>query len=241
MEKIETIISFGAGVQTTALAILAVQGKVNADQIVFADTKGEKPETYWYMEAYTIPMLKQARIGFQWLENTSKYDGVSLYDYSVKHRFLPGMPSRQCSAHFKASVIHRAYPKALKMIGFNTDELRRAENPVHSEARFPLIEMGLSGSDCTRIIQDYGWPVPVKSSCFFCPYQRPYEWNWMKDKHPDLFKKSLDLEEAMYSKHPQKRLQYGLFGGKPLWKFAKGIQQEFLLQENSCWTGACGH
>ena len=46
MEKIETIMSFGAGVQTTTLAILVAQGKVKCDAVVFADTKGEKPETY---------------------------------------------------------------------------------------------------------------------------------------------------------------------------------------------------
>ncbi len=137
------VLSFGAGVQTTALAILVAQGKVKVDTVVFADTKGEKPETYWYMEVYTIPLLKEAGIPFETLENQSKYDGKSLYDYSVKRQYLPGMPTRQCSAHFKASVIHRAYPKAVKMIGFNTDELRRAENPIHAEANFPLIEMRL--------------------------------------------------------------------------------------------------
>lgn len=235
------IVSFGAGVQTTALAILVAQGKITADAFVFADTKGEKPETYEYMQALTIPLLNQVGIPFKWLKNTSKYDGESLYDFSVKHQYLPGMPKRQCSAHFKASVIHRAFPKAIKMIGFNTDELSRAENPIHVKAEFPLIKLGLSGNDCTRIVQNYGWPIPVKSSCFFCPYQRPFEWNWIKGRHPDLFQKCLDLENAMYAKHPRKRNQYGLFGGKPLWKFADGIQQEFTLQENSCWTGACGH
>lgn len=237
------ILSFGAGVQTTALVIMAASGDLGfpIDVVVFADTKGEKPETYWYMENYTLPLLKKAGIRFAWLTNQSKYDGESLYDYSFRHRFLPGMPTRQCSDHFKARVIARAYPKAEKLIGFNTDELRRTENPVHSGARFPLVELGMSGNDCVSVIQSFGWPIPTKSSCFFCPFQRPFEWNWLKSRHPELFHKALDLEEAVYSKHPQKRHQYGLFGGKPLWKFAQGIQQEFELQENSCWSGACGH
>ena len=235
------ILSFGAGVQTTALAILAVQGKMPVDVVVFADTKGEKPETYWYMENYTIPLLQHEGIRFEWLENQSKYDGKSLYDFSIKHQFLPGMPSRQCSDHFKARVIHKKFPKAQKMIGFNTDEIKRSENPIHKGSIFPLLELGYSGSDCVQIIQDYGWMIPTKSSCFFCPFQRPYEWNWLKTRHYDLFHKALELEQAMYDKHPEKRQQYGLFGGKPLWKFAEGIQQGFDLQENSCWTGACGH
>ncbi len=235
------ILSFGAGVQTTALAILVAQGKVGVDVVVFADTKGEKPETYWYMNAYTIPLFESVGVAFEWLENQSKYDGKSLYDFSYKHQYLPGMPTRQCSSHFKASVIHRVYPKAVKLLGFNTDELKRSENPIHADAVFPLIELGLSGMDCVHIIQEFGWPIPVKSSCFFCPYQRPNEWNWLKATHPDLFQKAIELESAMYNKHPRKRLEYGLFGGKPLWKFAEGIQQPFMLQENSCWSGDCGH
>ncbi len=235
------VLSFGGGVQTTALAILVAQGKVKVDAVVFADTKAEKPETYWYMDNYTIPLMNSQGVSFEWLFNHSKYDGDSLYDYSIKHRFLPGMPSRQCSDHFKARVISRSFPKAIKLIGFNTDELQRSENPIHAKAEFPLIQMGLSGNDCVEIIREYGWPIPTKSSCFFCPFQRPYEWNWLKSKHSELFQKALDLEEAMYLKHPQKRNLYGLFGGKPLWKFAQGIQLEFDLQENTCWNGACGH
>ncbi len=235
------ILSFGAGLQTTALLILVYKREVEADMIVFADTKGEKPETYNYIQDYSIPLCQERGIPFIWLTNHDKYDGESLYDFSWRKHFSPGMPSRQCSLHFKARVIKRFDRKAQKLVGFSTEELRRAENPVHQGARFPLIELGLSGSDCSRIISTFGWPIPLKSSCFFCPFQRPNEWNWLKEKHPDLFQKALDLEKHIYENKPEKRNIYGLFGGKPLWKFAEGIQQEFDLQENSCWSGACGH
>jgi len=235
------ILSFGGGVQTTALAILIAEKELNVDAVVFADTKGEKPETYDYMNNITIPLLEKAGIPFHWLTNQSKYDGGSLYDYSWNHQFLPAMPTRQCSDHFKARVINRAFPKTQKLIGFSNDEIKRSENPVHKGAGFPLLDKNMSGMDCLRLISNYGYPTPTKSSCFFCPFQRPYEWNWMKQKHPELFQKALDLEARMYEKHPRKRHLYGLFGGKPLWKFAEGIQQSFDITENSCWSGHCGH
>jgi hypothetical protein len=233
----KTILSFGAGVQTTALTILAAQGKVKIDAVVFADTKGEKPETYWYMENYTVPLIESLKIPFITVRSKLKSRQPDLYGWLFRNKDIPGvMGKRECSWNFKRMPISREFPKAEILIGFSSDEGKRLKTDS-----YPLFEAGISGADCTRIISDFGWPVPVKSSCFFCPFQRPYEWNWLKRNHLDLFQKALDLEANFYTRKPYFRNEIGLMGGKPLWKFAKGIQQEFLLQENSCWTGACGH
>jgi hypothetical protein len=37
------------------------------------------------------------------------------------------------------------------------------------EYRFPLIELGWDRERCIDKIRREGWPVPHKSSCFFCP------------------------------------------------------------------------
>ena len=58
------VLSFGGGVQTTAMAILMAQGKITCDEVVFADTGAEKPETYWYMESYSEPLFKEIGIPF---------------------------------------------------------------------------------------------------------------------------------------------------------------------------------
>ena len=51
------ILSFGGGLQTTALAIMVAKGELEVDEVVFANTGAEKPETYWYMENYIKPIL----------------------------------------------------------------------------------------------------------------------------------------------------------------------------------------
>jgi len=61
----DRILSFGGGVQTTALTILICQGKVKADMAIFADTGCERPETYWYIDTWMKPMLSAANIPLQ--------------------------------------------------------------------------------------------------------------------------------------------------------------------------------
>ena len=70
---------------------------------------------------------------------------------------------------------------------------------------YPLIDRKLKRADCIRVIQDAGLPVPVKSGCFFCPFNSQERWKWLYEEHPDLFGRAVALEEN--SKHfPQQRL-----------------------------------
>lgn len=139
----------------------------------------------------------------------------------------------------------KRFPKDVHMlIGFSIDEAHRAERKrtLWTSESYPLIEMGLTATDCVRIIQEHGLVVPLKSSCYFCPFQPFIEWNWLKNNHPELFKKALLLEENYYLRKPEKRNEFGLLRGTPLWKVKNGLQPEMLIPgEQSCWSGHCGH
>ncbi len=236
------ILRFGGGVQTTALAILVAQGKVKVDAVVFADTGAEKPETYWYIEAYIKPLFKEAGIPFTIVPGTQQ--GRNLPQQCEKYRAIPSVVKgfRWCTAKHKVVPMDKVTPKgAVRLIGFSIDEIERSKS-IKGEAAYPLAEMNLTGADCRQIITSYGWPVPVKSSCFFCPFQRWPEWNWLKSRHPELMDKALAMEARFYDRRPDLRETRGLFGGAPLWKYAQGIQMEMpILKEYSCWSGACGH
>ncbi|MEL6558370.1 MAG: hypothetical protein AAFQ94_09310 [Bacteroidota bacterium] len=52
-------------------------------------------------------------------------------------------------------------------------------------------------SDCNKFIKSLGLPIPPKSSCTFCPYQRNSEWQDLKLNHPDEFEKVALLDEAI--------------------------------------------
>lgn len=55
------VVAYGLGVDSTAMLIEFVQRGIRPDHILFADTGGEKPETYQYMEVIR-PYL--AGVGF---------------------------------------------------------------------------------------------------------------------------------------------------------------------------------
>lgn len=232
----DRILSFGAGLQTTALVIMIDKGELEVDAVVFADTGVEKPETYWYIENYIKPVL---RVPFV----TVKSHLGDLYTHCWDDKILPSVVHRWCTDKFKVRPIEKYLKrKGVVYVGFSADEVNRAEKPSRMTRQFPLIERGISAADCARIIQGYGWPVPLRSSCYICVFNPYTEWNWLKNNHPDLLDRALALEQRHYERYPHLRNSYGLIRGTPLWKIKEGLQPEMLIGgEDSCWSGYCSH
>ena len=230
------VLSFGGGLQTTALIVMIAKDELEVDEIVFADIGAEKPETYWYIENYIKPMLT-----IPYVTVTSHLG--TLYDHCWQYKIIPSIQHRWCTDKFKVRPIEKLYKKdSILLVGFSADEANRAEKPSRMARQFPLIERGLTVTDCVHIIQDYGLPIPLRSSCFFCVYEPYVEYNWLKNNHPDLMEKALALEQRHYERYPHLRDTYGLLRGIPLWKIKNGLQPEMLITgEYSCWSGHCGH
>lgn len=156
----DRVLSFGGGVQTTALAVLAVEGKIKADIACFADTGCEKPETYWYMENYIKPTFKDIGLPFEYVRNT--INEPTLYDYYWQRYDLPSVKYRRCTDHYKLRPMKKRFgKKAHLIIGFSIDEAYRVERKrtLWASESYPLIEMKLTAPDCHRIITSFGWPV----------------------------------------------------------------------------------
>ncbi len=230
------ILSFGGGLQTTAIVILAFQGKIEFDEVIFADTCCEKPETYNYIENYIKPILKVP------FKIVTSHHG-NMYDWYFGLKQIPSVRFRMCTDVFKVRPMKKNTSKDDEiLIGVSADESHRVGEQSHQNRKFPLIELGITRLGCNDIIRDFGWPIPIKSACYICPFQRWNIWNWLKLHHPELFQRAVDLESNSYKRRPQDRETFGLFGGKPLWKFQQGIQYEFgFPEEYSCWSGHCGH
>ena len=236
------ILSLGAGVQSSALLLLAVKREIECDGIMFADTGVEKPTTYEFLEELK-KIVKEATIPYQ---EVAYKGGATLYDYCIKYRVMPSVIRRWCTDEFKISPIAKALKgqDAEVMVGFSFDEQHRAKRGYQLPYKrvFPLIELRLTQWDCGQIIIGYGLPVPTKSSCYLCPFQHPNSWRWIKRTFPDLFAKALEVEENFYRRKPEKRDFMGLFSGLPLWK-AMGEGEQGLLMpwvENiGCYSGHC--
>uniref|UniRef100_A0A6M3L8R3 Putative phosphoadenosine phosphosulfate n=1 Tax=viral metagenome TaxID=1070528 RepID=A0A6M3L8R3_9ZZZZ len=127
------ILSFGGGVQTTALSILVAQGKVNVDAVVFADTGCEKPETYWYMDTYIKPLYQKLGIPFHSIKATANWTKEGLYQYCLSKSIIPDVKHKWCSKGFKALPISRQFPECTQLIGFSVDEAYRSDKLAHIE------------------------------------------------------------------------------------------------------------
>lgn len=218
---------------------------MHIDEAIFADTGAEKPETYWYMDTYIKPLFQDLKIPFRIIqkERTLIY-APSLYEYLWSRKDIPSIRQRRCTDHYKIRPIQKCIGTQLLFIGFSLDEAYRAQRkkPKKYPREYPLIEMGITANDCRYIIQQYGWTMPLKSSCYFCPFQHPAEWNWLKNNHPELFQKAIDLEARYHQRKPQFKDSFGLLRGTPLWKMKDGLQPEMFADiGDSCWSGHCGH
>ena len=216
-------ISYGGGVQSTAMLVLAVQGKLGykIDAALFANVgdDSEHPASLAYVKDIATPWASEHGIPVHTLVRVRR-DGTeeTLLGRLLKEgsRSLPipirmsnGAPgNRSCTADFKIAVIGKwlkangasAENVATVCIGISTDEIQRVGNKKiapYERPVYPLIELGLNRSDCQQVIARAGLPVPGKSSCYFCPYHRPSTWAEMRRDEPDLFDKSVALERIL--------------------------------------------
>jgi 3'-phosphoadenosine 5'-phosphosulfate sulfotransferase (PAPS reductase)/FAD synthetase len=189
------MISFGGGVNSVAMTILLVNEGWRGP-IVFADTGGEHPETYCYME-YFGKWLEKRGMGITHLEPGSEcHNGraiVTLENYCRLAGLVPFMAARWCSREWKRGPLERWRKKIaheVTLIGFCADEPRRfRDDPA---VRYPL--ENVTRGECARIIRAEGLEVPPKSSCFFCPMQSNAEWKRLAFEHPDLYERAAQLE-----------------------------------------------
>lgn len=239
------ILSLGAGVQSSALLILAARREIDCDGIIFADTGVEKPTTYEWIEKALKPIAKDAGIPIREVAYTG--DGwSSIYEYCLKYRIMPSTIKRWCTDKFKVRVIAKALHCDVDtvLVGFSADERQRIKDYKLPYTReFPLIDLDLTQPACLQIIEDRGLPQPTKSACYLCPFQRPDSWRWLKLRFPDLFARALEVERVYHERRPDKREHMGLYSGKPLWRAqGEGLQTELPMDENfGCLSGTCFH
>lgn len=240
------IISYGGGVQSTSLLVLAAEGRIDFPTFVFASVgdDSEHPDTLRYVRTMAVPYAQAHGIELVQLDRTRR-DGTveTLYGRLTRpgSRSLPipvrmsnGKPGRRsCTSDFKIRPIGKwlkahgasASNPATVGIGISLDEVwrvnrRRAE--PYEQPVYPLLEQDppLRRADCETIIRGAGLPVPGKSACFFCPMKRPSAFAEMRRDRPELFGKAAELEELLNQRR-------AALGRDPVWltRFNRPITQ----------------
>lgn len=215
------VISYGGGVQSTALLVLAARREIDYPTFLFANVgdDSEHPSTLAYVREVALPYAARAGLDLRQLERRRR-DGSTetlmqrlnrpdIRSIPIPVRMANGAPGRRsCTADFKIKVVGRwlrehgatALSPATVGIGISLDEIHRANrrrSEAHEQIEYPLLDLHLRRSDCERIIEDAGLPVPPKSACFFCPFRTVDAWRRQRRDEPELFMKAVQLEETI--------------------------------------------
>lgn len=220
-------VSYGAGVQSTALLALAAKGEIDFRLFIFANVgdDSEHPASLAYFRDHARPFAEAHGIEMVEVQNTPKrgrfagrvetlYGRLTHPDsrsLDIPVRMTNGAPgTRKCTADFKIRPVARELKRrgatsdnpATVALGISVDEIERAKPGIDpkepSQSRtYPLLDLGIHRKDCPAIIQSVGLPVPSRSSCYFCPFHSPETWRVMRRNEPDLFDKSVELERTL--------------------------------------------
>jgi hypothetical protein len=234
------VISYGGGVQSTSLLVLAATGRIDFGVFLFANVgdDSEDPATLDYLARYARPYATAHGIALYELRRVRRRGQVAgqvetLYSRLTREgsRSLPipvrmsnGAPgTRSCTSTYKIEVIgqwlkaHGATEttKATVGIGISLDEIERVNNRramPYEQPVYPLLDHTppLRRIDCQRIITAAGLPVPGKSACWFCPLRRPDTWAAMRRDRPELFAKACALETLLNARRT-------VLGKDPVW------------------------
>lgn len=219
------LLSLGAGVQSTTLALLAVEGTLpNLDGAIFADTQWE-PAAVYRQVARIEPVLAEAGIPLHRVSRGNLREDT----INPSHRFASvpyfvrnpdgsdGMGRRQCTSEYKLGPISRKVRELLgakapdfrrvprgrvaeQWIGFSTDEIGRVsdkDGTLYERKRYPLLELGMSRKDCERFLTRRGWGGTAKSACIGCPFHGNAQWRELRDNRPDEWADAVEFDRQI--------------------------------------------
>jgi hypothetical protein len=191
------VVSFGGGTNSTALLVGMHELGERPDAILFADTGGEKPHTYRHIEEMQKWLVSVGFPEIVIVRDPSK----TLYEDCITRNSLPSVAFggyKTCSQRFKLQPQERwrkqnGFKEAVCYVGIDADESHRAGD--YPLTRYPLIEWGWGREECVEAIKRAGIMQPGKSSCFFCPNNRPHEIKEMAEHYPEIMAKAIAMED----------------------------------------------
>ncbi len=207
------IISLGAGVQSSTMALMAAHGEITPmpSFAVFADTGDEPWQVYKWLKQTLIPILPFPVIVAKRMRGDKSE--TTLCDMIVERNrtqipaWFKGkdgrgaLGKRQCTSTWKIEPIERIVREQLgtvgkrmadlsviQWIGISLDEAHRMKPSRNNWQvnRWPLVEKRMRRGDCVEWLRIRAYRKPPKSACVYCPYQDDSRWREMKRENgPD--------------------------------------------------------
>lgn len=199
------VLSYGGGVNSSALFFHIIEKNYPLDLVIFADTGNESKET---MDTVKEMMLLCIKKGISFQKVYSKYvtEFGSLNEYYFQNNAVPMMRNRDCTSKFKISPIRKhirmRYGKAAKFvmyIGIAYDEMTRVRtsNVKYIEHCYPFVYDKIDRKGNIKILEKYNFKA-AKSGCVGCIFLKKSQWIDMIKNDNDEFQKWARLDTNKY-------------------------------------------
>lgn len=233
------IISLGAGVQSSTMALMAAHGEFEhvPDCAIFADTRNEPDSVYDWLSKlepvlpFPVHHVEKGNLADDLIDyrDGKSRTGANIPFFVLKPDNSVGPVNRSCTRDYKIKPIQK---KAKELLGFKSGQ--RIPAGVHVEQwigisldeahrmkesqldwvknRYPLIDKRLARGDCLIWMERHGYPRPPRSACWHCPYSSDERWKHLKSNEAGDFAKAVAFDAEL--RNP------------PKWRGSKG--QAFL-------------
>lgn len=224
-------VSLSGGKDSTALLLLMIERGMPIDAVISADTGMEFPEMYDHLAKVDDYLFRERGIhvttlrhphGFEWLmfeepkQKKSSLENRARMGVPPYGNGWPGIRVRWCTGQLKTHLITKEVNRlkkeknALHYVGIAADEAWRCKGEV-----YPLVEWGITEAEALQACYDRGfdfgglYEIYHRASCWCCPFQRIDELRKLRQHHPALWARLLDLDSRAIAQ----------FGDNPLGKF----------------------
>lgn len=220
------VLSLGAGVQSTTLALMAAHGEIEpVDCAIFADTQSEPQAVYTHLRKlraalpFPVHVVSKGSLRQELIDASEGRSGA----WGRPPLFLrnpdgsAGMTRRQCTQKYKIDIIHKKTrelagvkrgspgPRHViveQLIGISIDEAHRQRDSRWRwiENVYPLVRHGIRRWECLEKLAAWGWANVPKSACTFCPYHSDAMWADMQANDPASFAEAVDIDQRLRSR-----------------------------------------
>lgn len=195
------VVWFSAGAASAVAAKLTLNERPDA-VVAYVDPGSEHPDNERFLtdcEAWFGKPIERLR--------SEKY--ADTWQVWNERRYLVGPTGALCTAELKKKVRYAfERPNDVQVFGYTAEEQHRADrfrdqNPGVVLAT-PLIDHGLSKSDCLALIDRAGIELPAmyrlgyrNNNCIGCPKGGMGYWNKIRRDFPDVFARMAGLERDL--------------------------------------------
>lgn len=195
-KPIRHIMGLSGGKDSTALAVL-LHKEIPEMEYFFCDTHRELPETYEYLDRI------KARLGIRIEYLCAERD----FDHwlALHGGYLPSPKRRWCTEQMKIRPLEKfvGNDEVISYVAIRADENRSGYISTKPNIKpiYPFQDKDIDLEKVHRILDESGIGLPkyykwrTRSGCYFCFFQRKYEWVMLAEEHPDLFQKAVDYEQ----------------------------------------------